>query len=867
MARIAGAGPQRVTRSQSRELDDPIHDSHAKWNDASGRAAGKAARLSMVAETSPQNSSHRQKSLSGHRTSVVPGSPESQVNISGTTFLPQEDTDPEDGELEPILMVDELPGLQEASDRLLNLLKTNAPDPRQVVDAAKKLANPRNTENKRLKPAIRKLISQMKPFGSQRFIDVEAVQGIIPTVQLKGAQRPWSMSPALQRANCARLATDVLLASIGSQSPDETIRALETQFPAPFLSEIVQGNNKPLPVGGSVASGPIFEMALEIRTQFAIAELQRRENEKGFDARSVLESVFYGDGNSPDNAALRGFNPVGALSDEYGRLPDQFQDKVSDRFSELDYSLSDDDGNPNIKVLKSSYWSRFLVCTARFIQRRDKELREITESQPPFDDVREGVEKMIQGEKIQDEQELSDQEHSGVASAADRSSPPAVNPDDEEHEPDNEDSRGSELFVSWSPSPVRDQPPQQPIQQSSPASQTKQPTPSSAPRRHSSRYQDLSRNLDFLQRRREARKREESSRLSGGNTTHVSNGTDVDFPSPNRLIRNPHGVTIPTEVAQTPESELRYPLHDNDDTLINDGDELDLGNSRTHELMQSTSPPGSERTRQVSYNHGLFFASPARARFRVNDEATQRRTLLDQQENRTRVNWSSEDESQLTERLQSQGNPTRQETGKRRRDEEEEESDNSDDDSDDAFEQTEPARGMPLSQARRLIQQSRKRQRTTTDEESSAADQLHGDLMASGMARQHRTQSASEQQPASQEEPSNTSRARLEVIAPPSSQSRWSQANDPVLHEAHLPNMRRRWTADENERLITLVGRYGTRWAEIKAQDDICPRSDGGPKLQGRTQVNLKDRARNIKKAHEKQGKPLPMNFEFIKTQ
>lgn len=332
----------------------------------------------------------------------------------------------------------------------------------------------------------------------------------------------------------------------------------------------------------------------------------------------------------------------------------------------------------------------------------------------------------------------------------------------------------------------------------------------------------------------------------------MSNGTDVAFPSPNRLIRNPNGVTIPTEVAQTPESELRYPPHDNDDTLINDGDELDLGNSRTHELMQSTSPPGSERTRQVSYNHGLFFASPARARFRANDEAAQRRTLLDQQENRTRVNWSSEDESQLTERLQSQANPTRQETGKRRRDEEEEESDNSDDDSDDAFEQTEPARGMPLSQARRLVQQSRKRQRTTTDEESSAADQLHGDLMASSIARQHRTQSASEQQPASQEEPFNTSRARLEVIAPPSSQSRWSQANDPVSHEAHLPNMRRRWTADENERLILLVGRYGTRWAEIKAQDDICPRSDGGPKLQGRTQVNLKDRARNIKKAHEK---------------
>lgn len=441
----------------------------------------------MVAEASPQSSSLKQKSVSEQRTSLVPGSPESHANISGTTFLPQEDTDPEDGELEPILMVDELPGLQEASDRLLNLLKTNAPDARQVVDAAKKLANPRNTENKRLKPAIRKLITQMKPFGSQRFIDVEAVKGLVPTVQLGGTKRPWSPSPALQRANCARLATDVLLASMGSQSPHETIRALETQFPAPFLTEIVKGNNNPLPVGGSAASGPTFEMALEIRTQFAIAELQRRENEKGFDARSVLESVFYGDGNSPDNAALRGFNPVGTLSDEYGRLPDHLQDRVSDRFSELDYSLSDDEGNPNIKVLKASHWSRFLVCTARFIQSRDRELREAIDSQPSFDDVREGVEKIIQGEKNQDEQEFSGQEHSDGASAADRSSPPAVNPANDEDGPDDNESRGNELFVPWSPSPVRDQHSQQPIEQSSPPSQTKQPTPKSVQRRHSSR--------------------------------------------------------------------------------------------------------------------------------------------------------------------------------------------------------------------------------------------------------------------------------------------------------------------------------------------------------------------------------------------
>lgn len=80
-----------------------------------------------------------------------------------------------------------------------------------------------------------------------------------------------------------------------------------------------------------------------------------------------------------------------------------------------------------------------------------------------------------------------------------------------------------------------------------------------------------------------------------------------------------------------------------------------------------------------------------------------------------------------------------------------------------------------------------------------------------------------------------------------------------------------------------LVARHGTQWAAIQRQDSICPASDGGPQLTGRTQVNMKDRARNIKQKYlryyypdcslamilanivtNRSGLPLPLNFDRV---
>jgi hypothetical protein len=348
----------------------------------------------MVAEETP---------ASRHSTSVVPespGNPEGNSNISGTTFLPQ-DSSFEDGEADPIVMVDELSDLQSAATRLMDLFLSDASDPRNILDAAKRLTNPQNTQGKRLKPATHKLVNAMKVFTKQAFIDVEQIKRLIPSVQLEDTAGSWSPLPILHKANCARLALDVLLVTAGSQSPRHAIERLESQFPAPFMDGIVK-SSQPKPIGASTAEKQTFELALEIRTQYFVMELERRQNEKDFDPQSILRGVFYDElaledkGSNVDPGSLRGFKLAQTFEDENGRLPDRFQDDVIDRIGELELDLLDQDGSPQIRDLKRTSWTRFIQRIARFIFTRDKEIKFDLQQQPKIDEVDDLVRKEIE---------------------------------------------------------------------------------------------------------------------------------------------------------------------------------------------------------------------------------------------------------------------------------------------------------------------------------------------------------------------------------------------------------------------------------------------------------------------------------------
>ncbi|KAI5842301.1 hypothetical protein BZA05DRAFT_205576 [Tricharina praecox] len=63
------------------------------------------------------------------------------------------------------------------------------------------------------------------------------------------------------------------------------------------------------------------------------------------------------------------------------------------------------------------------------------------------------------------------------------------------------------------------------------------------------------------------------------------------------------------------------------------------------------------------------------------------------------------------------------------------------------------------------------------------------------------------------------------------------------------------WTEEQANMLVRMIGKYGTNWQLIAAEE---------PLLYGRTNVNLKDKARNMKLQFLRNGLPLPGNFEHV---
>ncbi|KAA8645733.1 uncharacterized protein ATNIH1004_007152 [Aspergillus tanneri] len=231
---------RRVTRSQSRKLEAPelqnergragqFSDGAAssRWGQNKGSMNGKG--LDLIQESStktPRRSSGRPVNPIG-RDSLEDAE---ATNISGTTILPSEpDTD-----FDPEMMLEALPDLERAAKNVLDLLVPASTDPVSIVNMAKKLADPKNTQSRRLSRAKSKFESESSYFGSHSYIDAEKANVLILSAlenKHNGLGHDWSPDSALQRANCARFALEVLLAKAGTDAPMQAIRNVEDVFP------------------------------------------------------------------------------------------------------------------------------------------------------------------------------------------------------------------------------------------------------------------------------------------------------------------------------------------------------------------------------------------------------------------------------------------------------------------------------------------------------------------------------------------------------------------------------------------------------------------------------------------------------------
>lgn len=364
--------------------------------------------------------------------------------------------------------------------------------------------------------------------------------------------------------------------------------------------------------------------------------------------------------------------------------------------------------------------------------------------------------------------------------------------------------------------------------------------------------------LDAIQRRESRHRQQEMSHLE---SQHPSR------PAPTRGT-NTLGVNRPPTSAQVdeipqsppprhpePRRSQLFVARDSQSSVPED-ESLNLGGLEAE--AEATTSPAMRRTHG---NHGLFFDSPGRDETPVSvprstadirniimGRQPQPRTWIDRQPNAHRISPISE--SQSVERPRPSAAPPI--SRKRPRPESDSE------DSDDGFDQDD----RDIDTAARRAQKSPqapvvKRPRIQQSTESDAAHQLQESLTASSQS----------QQPA---RPLPIASTQVSTqLAEEQPRSRWLAANSvageqPTFELNYRSSGKNTWSDAETERLIMLMARHGTAWAEIKRQDDLCPTQDGGPMLTKRSQVNLKDKARNLKEKFLREGVPLPKNFDRI---
>lgn len=299
------------------------------------------------------------------------------------------------------------------------------------------------------------------------------------------------------------------------------------------------------------------------------------------------------------------------------------------------------------------------------------------------------------------------------------------------------------------------------------------------------------------------------------------------------------GAAEPREIQQSPDP--RYPDIGDDSTYVNNDEDLDLGQHSESDVVTSTSPPASARIERVSHNP-RFFDSPRDANIQqantehslADDDVPVARRFLDKQRNAGVVSPISQLDSQSAEKRHTV-------LGKRAQS-----AVDSSDESDNEFQ----VDSHDIDPRRRVEkpQQSLPAAKRPRPQDNIEYGNKQGD---DSSHRQTSTQVTRRAQTAGIADDTDDEVAPESLAPRPSTQSRWQTANlEAASRNQTARKTNYRWTDEEDERLIYLMGIWGTSFAAIKKQDGGCPASEGGPLLERRSQTNCKDRARNLKRKY-----------------
>ncbi|KAI9841299.1 MAG: hypothetical protein M1837_000785 [Sclerophora amabilis] len=772
--------------------------------------------------------------------------------ISGTTAVSAQSMDGlQDVDLD--IVVQELPELSSAAGKLLAVVSPPNMSAEEMVSIAEDLNKPGSKTSKSFRRLHRLFSLHREAYGSEKYINrsaiIRALYGV-RTVQEapSGNGRPDII---FQKANVATLASSLMLLSQSqSQDTHKTLQDLDDTFPNPFMSNFSTSDNvfDSGLAGSSDLKKETFEIALDLRTQLAISLLIAQPDS---DPEEILSQVFletpkHGQPQSSASTISSSQRKIkswrlGDLTDKHFELLKATQVLTAKRmkfivsFFDKSTQARRTSSTVDIGGLEKSFpWQGFILKLATWAQLRSKEIdHQIA--------IRGGIGLITEILGIDVEQRSSliaedgqnrevptmnqvgtkdDQEVPNVGAAASPAFRKNVN---------NEDLQ--KIFGT---------------QQAASRLRQRESARRSAQQALKITANTLTSHLSPSHTRPQPaadKEHSQSEPVQGGSQNHLASSALAETLEPNQRM-------------QSPEDDEWRPQNMDDEDYQEEEVQVtpDVGGTMSvAEAIERYNRVQKDKNKENI--HDGQEQSPAQPRKRFFNET---------QENRARVEPISEDEDNAL--LQpSAGNVHSDRKKARVNAPLLSEGEDSDVSVDQGFETNvrtvDPRRreAAPVSPRRRPVEISQaslepSRGHRPTQDDSTSEDRE--DARAQRVTDLYRSKSAANRN--SRYDSFQRSQSARSVPNFDYSQINQLAKRQVAERAPRKMQVRRPWSPEESSRLIELIenDEFCTSWSKIEALED--------PLLEGRGQVKLKDRARNMKFDFLKAGVVLPHNFEYV---
>ena len=264
-------------------------------------------------------------------------------------------------ELNPEAMLDALPDICEAADKLLSFVVPQASSPENHSKLLQDLQDARSRSRNTLIRHEKTLRAQQESYGKEiyinRLIVLRAMLKVRHTSEI--GYGPWRPDNIIYKVNIAIMTAGLFLPRGSSSSVRTMIEKLERDYPEPFLSESHRGLSQ---INTSLGQSALFEknlrFGLEIRTQYLILLFDQHSQQPDFDANIILRQVF-----CEDEENLKGWDAHGLRLHEIGAAGETLIRKRIQNIKKTFHTNPrgvPDRSTVDIDLLRDAYsWSRF----------------------------------------------------------------------------------------------------------------------------------------------------------------------------------------------------------------------------------------------------------------------------------------------------------------------------------------------------------------------------------------------------------------------------------------------------------------------------------------------------------------------------